>query len=156
MVVSHSVPSQILLRLIDVCITPHYCGDAHHWRASAFPLSCMKVTRQPSSDMLDGATGAVDESAWPSLGMASAPSASGPTGGTGRQQRHEGYGSHSSSFADGSSNGDLAGSALGYPPQPHRRSPSSLANAASQDLLSDQNVPPHLVEAFATAQVGPI
>ena len=73
-----------------------------------------------------------------------------------RQQRNEGggYGSQGSGiFTDGSSNGDLAAGG-GYPSLSHRRSPSSVANASSQDLMTDQNVPPHLVDAFATAQVG--
>ena len=93
-----------------------------------------------------------DESAWPSLGMAAAPP--GPTlMRPQQQQQRQDYGS--GGFLD--SHAD---------PSHHRRIPSvSSANvndgggasssrgSSSQDLV-DQNVPHHLLDAFATAQVS--
>lgn len=87
-----------------------------------------------------------DESAWPSLGMAAAPPGPSLVRPQQQQQQRQDYGS---------------GGFLDSHTDPHHRMLPSVSStnlndgggSSSQDLV-DQNVPHHLLDAFATAQVS--
>ena len=122
------------------------------WAASPINLHQHQGLSHQSSDlseqtMANGGSGQqVDTSDWPTLGMAAASggpppgAASGPSG-VGSSRRGGGQDGYGSQGGFGDSLGDQYGM---------RRSPGG---GQHQDLL-DQNVPPHLTDAFATAQVG--